>query len=78
MDMFLFIERGVRGGVSQCSNRFLRANNRYMNDYDVTQESKYIMYFDINNLYGTAMTKPLFVGGIRWLTEEELGNINIK
>ena len=52
IDMFQFIEKGMRGGVSYIANRYGNANNKYMKEYYEKAPSKYIMCLDANNLYG--------------------------
>ena len=68
VDMFQFIEKGMRGGTSYIANRYGKANNKYMKTYDKKAPSKYIMYLDANNLYGWAMSQYLPTGGFRWMT----------
>ena len=71
-DMLLMFEQGIRGGVSMITNRYSKANNRYMKDFDETKPSKYIEYLDANNLYGWAMRENLPVRDFQWMSEEEL------
>ena len=37
-----------------------------MKDYDTNKESSYLQYWDINNLYGWAMSQKLPVNKIKW------------
>ena len=57
------------------SNRYGKANNKYMGDRFVASElSKYIAYLDANNLYGWAMSKALPTHGFKWMEKNELEN----
>ena len=77
IDMFQFIEKGMRGGISYIANRYGKANNKYMKEYDEKAPSKYIMYLDANNLYGWAMSQYLPTGGFKWMTEKQINKINL-
>ena len=66
-DMHLFIEKGMRGGVSYVAKIYSEANNKYCPDNDKEKPGKYIIYFDMNNLYGSAMSQYLPYGGFKWV-----------
>ena len=67
IDMYLFLEKGMRGGISYISKRYSKSND------DVT-----IMYWDANNLYGWAMgCNYLPYGRFKWLNKEEIKKIDI-
>ena len=45
-DMYIFFEKGIRGGILYSSN---------IESFDPKQETKHIIYLDANNLYGYEM-----------------------
>jgi len=70
IDMHLFMEKGLRGGVCMVSKRFAKANNPQCPDYDSSKQNSWIIYLDANNLYGWAMIQPLPVGGFQWVNPQ--------
>ena len=66
-DMHIFIERGMRGGISYISKRHSEANNEYCPDYDNNEPKVYINYLDMNNVYGDTMSEYLPYGGFKWV-----------
>ena len=67
IDKYLFIKKGLRGGISYIAKRYTKANNKYMNDYDPKKPRALISYIDMNNLYGLAMSECLPYGEFKWL-----------
>ena len=68
-DMLLMVEEGIRGGICHSIHRHAKANNKYMKNYDKNEESLYIQYLDVNNLYGRAMPQKSPVNGFKWLED---------
>ena len=56
IDMLLIVEKGIRGGIYHPIYRYPKANDKYMADYDKNKELSYVQYWDVNNLYGWAMS----------------------
>ena len=50
IDMYLFIEKGLRGGISYIAERYSKKNSKYMKNYDLKKPSKLITHLDMNNL----------------------------
>ena len=75
IDILLMVEKGIRGGISIISNRYGKANNKYMKGFNQKELSKFLMYLDANNLYGWAMSQKLPVHSFKWMTNKEIENI---
>ena len=75
--MYQLLQNNMRGGVCMISQRYARANNKYLgNSYDPQKETTYIVDIDANNLYGKAMSFPLPFSGFEWLLPEQWAQIN--
>ena len=55
VDMYLFTEKRLRGGISYIAKRGSEASNKYLKDYDPTKPLKFLPHLDMNNLYGWAI-----------------------
>ena len=57
--MLLMVEKWIRSGICHAIHRYAKANNKYIKDYDKNKEPSYLSYWDVNNLYGWAMSQKL-------------------
>ena len=67
IDIYLFIEKEMRGGFSYIARRYNKTNNKYLKCYDNKSASKCIIYLDANNLYSWAMSQRLPYDRFKWL-----------
>ena len=66
INVHLFLEKGMRGGISYISER-----------YSKSDEDTEIMYWDANNLYGWAMIQDLLYSGFKFLSEKEINSFDL-
>ena len=62
-------KKGIRGRIRHSIYRYGKANNKYMKDYDKNKESSHLQYWDVNNLYGWAMSQKLPVNNFEWIND---------
>ena len=75
--MYIFFEKGARGGISYIFSRYSKATNKYLKSYDPKQESKHISS-NINEVIRSVLNFLLFFSPIRFHKYKKAQNIIIK
>ena len=65
--MLIKVGKGIRGVICHSVYQYAKANKKYMNDYDKNNELPCIQCWDVNNLYGWAMSQNLPVNIFEWI-----------
>lgn len=77
IEIYQMLEKGIRGGLAQCSLRYAKANNKFLADYDPKAPDTFLAYLDCVNLYGHAMMQMLPMGNFRFLNDTEISNFDV-
>ena len=76
IDIYLFIEKGLRVGISYIAKRHSKPNNKYIKKCDTTKPPEYISYLDMNNLYYCGRSGYLPDGGFKGLKDVANFDVN--
>ena len=77
IDMYLFGEKGMRGGISYIAKRYNKVNNKYIKSYDDCKLNKYITYLDADKLYGWAIIQCFLYSGLKWLGQKKVDRFDV-
>ena len=65
--MLLKVGKGISSGICLSINRYVKANYKFIKDYDKNKEWSYIKYWDVNNLHDWSISQKLPVNYFkRW------------
>ena len=76
-DMYLFVEKRMRGSISYIAKKFNKVNNKYIKSCDNSKQSKYITYLNVNNWYGWLMSQYLPYSKFKWLNQKEVDKFDV-
>ena len=68
------VEKGIRGRIYHSLHRYAKANNKHMKHYDKNKELSYLQYWDVNNLYGGAMSQKFPVNNFALIKDSSQFN----
>ena len=79
IDMYQLIQKGMRGEVNQKDINQKDIVNLMINIWSLMRKINHLnmSHGDANNLYVWALYHYLPVGGFKWLTQNEIGGLNV-
>ena len=66
------VEKGIRGELCDAIHRYVKANDKYMKDYDKNKESSDLKYWDVNDIYKWVISKKMPVNFFKWIDNTSL------
>ena len=77
-DMHVIVDKSIRGGMCYFSHKHAIANNPLLGySYDASRPNSFILYLDMNNLYGCTMCEPLLEKNFDLLLEDQIVNFDV-
>ena len=76
IDMLMFFERRVRGGINGVRDwRHFTANNAHLDNFDPRQKATFGAFYDATSLYAGKMQKMMPLDNYKWNSEITIGQI---
>ena len=66
-DIYYFLKKGIRGGISMIPHRKFHANNPLLSNFNPEKKIWYIIYIDANSLYSSIMNMKLPYKNLEWV-----------
>ena len=74
--MYRIFESEMQGGVCMISKRYAKANHNLLGNVKLDLPESWIIYKDLNNLYGWQMSQLLAFGQFNWVDEDTFNQID--
>lgn len=74
----LMVEKALRGGMCETIHWYAKVNNMHMKDYDANKDSSYLIYWNMNSLYGWTNSQKLPMDGFKCIKQQFIRRIHRK
>ena len=63
---YLYHEKRIRGGIARAIHHYVKANKKYLFNYDEIKKSSFNVHLDLNNQCGWTLSEPILYGGFEY------------